>query len=270
MRKRPDLYASLDVAIMRRIMGEDLSVTLSPSARQEWIAHINSYQNTSYRQTDGAYADTFGHSSLHANGMVIGTLGGRQKYPVRLYDEFDTAEKVVPWLEEIDWRNQWRASHLFWGGAICFSFSRHCPPGWVERVFVWLDANLAIPRGPEKTLTTFDQRNNRTFLEDLDQKTMEEWAFFAKGYDRPITRNKVWMPAGFPNKATACKVTKDEIKAWRSRKTLELNPADLVDIQLEVDAAKHARTLPAPLAPGWVSVRMESRSDCCWRRRIRT
>ena len=112
------------------------------------------------------------------------------------------------------------------------------------------EERMAIPRGPEKTLTTFDQRNNRSFLENLDPKTMEDWAFFAKGYDRPITRNKVWTPAGFPAKATACKVTKEEIKAWRARRALELNPAELVDIQLEVDAAKHARTLPAPLAPG--------------------
>ncbi len=145
LRKRPDLYASLDVAIMRRIMDEDLSATLSPTQRQEWIAHINSYQNTAYQQTNGAYADTFGHSAPHANGMVIGALGalgGRQKHPVRLHDEFNTAEKAVAWLERIDWKNQWRASHLFWGGAICFSFSRHCPPGWVERVGAWLDANL--------------------------------------------------------------------------------------------------------------------------------
>lgn len=144
-RKRTDLYASLDVAIMRRIMGEDLSASLSPAQRQEWVAHINSYQNTAFRQADGAYSDTFGHSILHANGMVIGALGalgGRQKHLVRLYDEFDTAEKALRWLEAIDWRGQWRASHLFWGGAVCFSFSRHCPPGWIDRVMVWLDANL--------------------------------------------------------------------------------------------------------------------------------
>jgi hypothetical protein len=112
------------------------------------------------------------------------------------------------------------------------------------------EERLAIPRGPQKKPVRFEQRNNRTFLENLDKEAMQEWAFFAKGYDRPITRNKVWLPAGFPHKTTAVKVTRDELKAWRARRAMELNPADLVDIRLALDATKHARTLPPPLAPG--------------------
>ena len=144
--QRPDLYASLDVAIIRTIMGEDLTRTLRPDQRGEWIAHINSYNKRSYDGPgDGAYEDTFGHAPLHANGMAIGALGvlgGRQPYPVRLYDPFRSVDAVAPWLERVDWSMQWRASHSFWGGMHCFSFSTACTDAWRGAVFAWLDANL--------------------------------------------------------------------------------------------------------------------------------
>lgn len=145
-RKRPDLYASSDVAQMRAIMGEDLRHSLDELQRGEWIDHINSFvDRRPNRPGDGSYFDTHGHSSLHANGMVIcalGPLGGRQILPVRLYDEFSTSKKAITWLENVDRSHQWQASHLFWGGAIPFSFSRRCPPDWCDQVFAWLDRNL--------------------------------------------------------------------------------------------------------------------------------
>jgi hypothetical protein len=139
---RPDLYASCDIAEIRTIMGEDLTL-LPEEQRRQWIDHINSFTDLFHK--DGRYTDTYGHSLLHANGMVVGALaalGGRQQLPVRLYDEFNTADKVGAWLEQIDWVNQWRASHLFWGGMHCFSFSKTCQPDWLNTVFDWLDRNL--------------------------------------------------------------------------------------------------------------------------------
>ncbi|MCZ7645234.1 MAG: hypothetical protein M5U26_08110 [Planctomycetota bacterium] len=145
-RKRADLYAACDVAWARALMGEDLKA-LPETQRREWIEHINSFAawDNVTRSTDGSYFDSHGHSKLHANGMVIGALavlGGKQKHPCRLYEPFDAPEKAGPWLETIDWVNQWSASHWFWGGMHCFSFSKRCPPGWLERVFGWLDAEL--------------------------------------------------------------------------------------------------------------------------------
>jgi hypothetical protein len=139
---RPDLYASCDIAQIRAIMGENLA-DLPEEKRTEWIDHINSFVDLYYK--DGRYSDTHAHSLLHANGMVIGALsvlGGKQQLPVRLYDDFNTVEKVEPWLEQIDWVNQWRASHLFWGGMHVFSFSKHCSSAWRDVVFAWLDRNL--------------------------------------------------------------------------------------------------------------------------------
>ena len=147
--KRPDLYSSLDAALIRVLMGEDLGATLSEAERQSWADHINSFARRRYDQeADGSYEDTYGHSLLHANGMVIGALGplgGRQAQPVRLYKEFDTPEKVGAWLDGLDWSNQWRASHLFWGGLHCFSFSRACNSDWREAVFAGLTGLSTSP-----------------------------------------------------------------------------------------------------------------------------
>jgi hypothetical protein len=146
IRKRPDLYASCDVAWIRAIMGEDLRHSIGEPQRREWIDHINSFTDRrAGGPGDGSYFDTYGHSTLHANGMVIGALGalgGRQVLPVRLYEEFSTPEKAAAWLETIDWKNQWRASHLFWGGMVPFSRSGRCSAAWREAAFAWLNANL--------------------------------------------------------------------------------------------------------------------------------
>ena len=137
----PSLYASCDVVHMRIVMGEDLQKSLTPAQRQAWADHINSFV-----RPDGTYGPARrNHSPQHANGMVVGALGalgGKQKYPVRLYDDFDSVEEVGPWLERVDWRKQWSDSHLFWGGMHCFSMSRRCTEPWRKAVFDWLDANL--------------------------------------------------------------------------------------------------------------------------------
>lgn len=144
--QRPDLYSSLDVALLRAIMGEDLQQTLTLSQREQWIGHINSYAKNSFGQsTDGSYEDTFGHSTLHANGMVIGALGvlgGKKRDPCRLYDPFSALDDVADWLDKkIDWTNPWSESHKFWGGLHCYSLSSAVSPKWLAAVFCWLNEN---------------------------------------------------------------------------------------------------------------------------------
>ncbi len=137
--QEPDSYTSLDVVLSRVIMGEDFHETLRTEEREAWCAYINSFA-----QEDGTYT-CWNHSPQHANGMVIGALGplgGKQLRAVSLYDEFNTPEKVGPWLETIDWSKQWSASHLFWGGMHCFAMSDDCDDAWRDAVFNWLDAEL--------------------------------------------------------------------------------------------------------------------------------
>lgn len=153
-----DLYASCDVAITRHIMGEKLTETLSSKQKKEWVAYINSYQEPE----DGSYTERFNHSKLHANGMTIGALGvlgGRQKYPVKLYEAFNTIEKVGPWLEEINWQKQWSASHLFWGGIHCYSLSKECDKAWLDYVFNWLNQNLDENTGWWRKNTQYTDRH---------------------------------------------------------------------------------------------------------------
>lgn len=134
-----ELYATCDVAILRTVMGENLKQTLIAQQRQEWIVYINSFA-----QENGEYKGGR-HSKQHRNGMVIGALGvlgGKQNYPVQFYGDFDTVEKVEPWLEQIDWSRLWESSHFFWGGMHCYSMSSTCTDAWRDAVFTWLDANL--------------------------------------------------------------------------------------------------------------------------------
>ena len=136
----PDLYASLDIALMRVIMDEDFQLSLSAQQRHEWIDYINAFA-----EADGTYARFQGHSALHANGMVIGALGplaGQQATSVSLYDAFADLDLVESWLDQIDWAQQWSASHLFWGGMHCYSMHSHCSEAWKQRVFNYLDATL--------------------------------------------------------------------------------------------------------------------------------
>lgn len=153
-----DLYASCDVAIARHVMGEELTQTLTAVQRKAWVDYINRFQ----QPADGCYTDRYGHSKLHANGMTIGALGvlgGKQQYPVRLYEAFDTVEKVKPWLEQINWEKQWGASHRFWGGIHCYSLSSACGETWRDRVFAWLNSNLDEQSGWWRKHTVYTDRH---------------------------------------------------------------------------------------------------------------
>ncbi len=140
-------YASLDVALSRTIMGEDFQTSLTQQQRTEWVDYLHTYA-----RPDGTYSDTFGHSQLHANGMTIGALGplgGKQLYPATpLYAPFNEPSEVPSYLaNNIDWTNQWGASHLFWGGLHMYSQSSAATPQWTNEVFNWLDSHVDTSTG---------------------------------------------------------------------------------------------------------------------------
>ena len=139
--RRTDLYASLDVALMKTLMGETLAETLAPAERRAWADHINSFQ-----KPDGTFTDVFTHhAQLHAHGMVVGALGAlgeAMRYPHTLYAPFANPADIPGWLGQIDWAEQWSASHLFWGGMHLYSMSAACPAEWKAVAFAWLDEHL--------------------------------------------------------------------------------------------------------------------------------
>jgi hypothetical protein len=135
-------YSSADIALLRGIMGEDFSASLTSAQRGQWLDYLNSFQDPA----DGSYQILHHHSKLHAHGTAVGAiglLGGKMPHPIRLYEPFDTPEKVIPWLEtSINWSSQWSESHKFWGGIHCFSLSSRVSKKWIDTVFIWLDSNL--------------------------------------------------------------------------------------------------------------------------------
>jgi hypothetical protein len=138
----PSYYGSLDVALSRAIMGENLLTSLSDQQQQEWIAHLHTFANP-----DGTFDNDHGHHQLHRNGMTIGglgVLGGKQLYPTSpLYAPFDQPNEVATYLEtNINWASQWSESHKFWGGLHMYSQSSVVPAGWTDAVFDWLDDHI--------------------------------------------------------------------------------------------------------------------------------
>ena len=86
------------------------------------------------------------------------------------------------------------------------------------------------------------------YLEDVDAKAFEPWALH--GYDRPVEEGKIWTPAGWPEANSAITVTPQELDAYKSREQIELNPVDLIDVELEIEPEIHAQTLPPGVTPG--------------------
>lgn len=85
-------------------------------------------------------------------------------------------------------------------------------------------------------------------LQFVDSKAFEPWAML--NYDRPVTRGRAWIPAGWPEKATAMKLTSEEVQNYRARPSLDLDLARCLDLRWEIDPAVHARTLPPQVQVG--------------------
>jgi len=109
---------------------------------------------------------------------------------------------------------------------------------------------IAVPRGPNQEMVSTRGNSGRHQVGTVPAEDYERWAFVGKGYDRPVSKNVVWVPNGWPEKTSAMMLTDGEVKRWRSRSSLDLDPADIADIHLQIDAARHSATLPPPCQPG--------------------
>jgi hypothetical protein len=112
------------------------------------------------------------------------------------------------------------------------------------------DSKMEIPRGADRTPVPRSRNSGRHCVARLDARQFQEWALSERGYDRPITSSKVWVPGGWPETATAFTLTRQEIERWRSRETMDVDAAYLVDIRLELKPEDHRRTLPPPCDAG--------------------
>jgi acetoacetate decarboxylase len=85
---------------------------------------------------------------------------------------------------------------------------------------------------------------------EISASDLEPWALSLRGYDRPITRGKVWVPDGWPDRGSAVRLSAAEIERYRARPSYDLQDMELVDITYELDPEVHRRTLPPPCPPG--------------------
>jgi hypothetical protein len=123
----------------------------------------------------------------------------------------------------------------------------------------WSDQSLAasgasitrvpVPRGPDRR-PVVGPPFPRQLLAEIEPAEFQQWAHEYQAYDRPISRGRVWVPAGWPESATAFKLAGDEVDRYRSRETLELDPVEVLALELELEPSLHARTLPPQCPPG--------------------
>jgi hypothetical protein len=87
-------------------------------------------------------------------------------------------------------------------------------------------------------------------LETFTPEEFAPWSLQYGAYDRPISSGKVWVPDGWPEKATAMKLSPAELERYTAREAFTLDPIEYVDIQLEVDRELHAKSVPPVCEPG--------------------
>ena len=82
-------------------------------------------------------------------------------------------------------------------------------------------------------------------LQFVDKREFEPWALY--NYDRPVTAGRAWTPTGWPQTATAFKLSRDELERYRQRYSLDLEVRRWLDLELQLDRDVHRRTLPPVL-----------------------
>jgi hypothetical protein len=78
--------------------------------------------------------------------------------------------------------------------------------------------------------------------------SFEPWAVLR--YDRPVDRNRVWMPEGWRKTSSAFRLSNAETQRWRARKEVILDPVDIIDMQFLIGRELHAELVPPPCRGG--------------------
>ncbi len=133
----PGLYASVDIAWIRWII-RDLDITREE--RASWIAFINGKQ-----KKNGVYTHRTGHCRQHAFCHSLGALrmlGGDFKYYPSFMEKYKDPRRIPSWLQGIDWKRPWGASHEIWGAGLPIACSPDTPGSWKKAFFGWLDSHV--------------------------------------------------------------------------------------------------------------------------------
>lgn len=79
-------------------------------------------------------------------------------------------------------------------------------------------------------------------IADLDAEALAAWAPLR--FDRPVERERFWMPAGWREESTAFRLSEDEIARYQSRKEIILDPMEVVEIDVMVAREAHEALVP--------------------------
>jgi hypothetical protein len=98
-----------------------------------------------------------------------------------------------------------------------------------EAVGAWLLTGTAQPQKPEK-------------VADLDAAALAAWAPLR--FDRPVERERFWMPAEWREKTTAFRLSEDEITRYKQRREIVLDPLEVVEIDAMISREAHEALVP--------------------------
>jgi hypothetical protein len=79
-------------------------------------------------------------------------------------------------------------------------------------------------------------------IADLDAAALAAWAPLR--YDRPVERERVWMPAGWREETTAFRFTDDEIARYQGREEILLDRLEIVEIDAMISQEAHEAMVP--------------------------
>lgn len=85
-------------------------------------------------------------------------------------------------------------------------------------------------------------------IQTVESAGFEPWCVLR--YDRPVDRNRVWMPDGWRRTASAFRLSDAELEKWRARNEVIIDPVDIIDLQFMVGREMHAELVPPPCRGG--------------------
>ena len=111
-----------------------------------------------------------------------------------------------------------------------------------------LEAAYQEAANPLPALLTGGSEAKSGMAESVEAADLERWCVLR--YDRPIERNRAWMPDGWRKTSSAFRLSDAEVEQWRGRKEVIVDPVDIIDIQLMAGRELHAELVPPPCRGG--------------------
>lgn len=111
-----------------------------------------------------------------------------------------------------------------------------------------LEASYRESANPFPRLLTGGGAAEPKAIKSAGPASFEPWSVLR--YDRPVDRNRPWMPDGWRRTSSAFRLSDEEVGNWRARKEVIIDPVDIIDMQFMVGRELHAELVPPPCRGG--------------------